>query len=156
MDPSLHSGVKSASVFWVAHGTLFINYLHKRKTINSEYYMALLVRFRVVASSFGALGKFRNPPPPIHPKKVVLETVNLTSLLRRRLRKMLQSPYACYGFSASGVRNCENTTPNEEKKSALSSRQCTASQVGRNNGKIARVTFRIVSLLILFSLSSSQ
>ena len=30
------------SVFWDAHGILFIDYLEKRKTINSDYYMALL------------------------------------------------------------------------------------------------------------------
>ena len=33
-----------ASVFWDAHGILFINYLEKGKTINSDYYMALLDR----------------------------------------------------------------------------------------------------------------
>ena len=32
-----------ASVFWDAHGILFINYLEKGRNINSEYYMALLV-----------------------------------------------------------------------------------------------------------------
>ena len=37
-------------------------------------------------------------------------------------------------------RNCERTTPNEEEKSALSPRQCTVSQVDRNDGKIARIT----------------
>ena len=31
-----------ASVFWDAHGNLFINYLEKDKTINSDYYMVLL------------------------------------------------------------------------------------------------------------------
>ncbi|KFM79379.1 hypothetical protein X975_18206, partial [Stegodyphus mimosarum] len=31
-----------ASVFWDAQGTLFIDYLEKDKTINSEYYVALL------------------------------------------------------------------------------------------------------------------
>ena len=33
-----------ASVFWDAHGILFIDYLEKGKTINSDYYMALLYR----------------------------------------------------------------------------------------------------------------
>ena len=33
-----------ASVFWNAHGILFIDYLEKGKTINSDYYMALLDR----------------------------------------------------------------------------------------------------------------
>ena len=33
-----------ASVFWDAHGFLFIDYLEKRKPINSDYYMTLLDR----------------------------------------------------------------------------------------------------------------
>lgn len=33
-----------ASVFWNPHGILFINYLEKGKTINNEYYTALLDR----------------------------------------------------------------------------------------------------------------
>ena len=67
MDPPLHFGVKSAEwtaageshpkrpkmqtsagkvlafVFWDAQGILFINYLEKGRTINSEYYITLLV-----------------------------------------------------------------------------------------------------------------
>ena len=35
-----------ASVFWDDHGILFINHLEKGRTINSEYYIALLVRLR--------------------------------------------------------------------------------------------------------------
>ena len=33
-----------ASVFWDANGNLFIDYLEKDKTINSDYYMTLLDR----------------------------------------------------------------------------------------------------------------
>ena len=33
-----------ASIFWDAHGILFIDYLEKGKTINCDYYMALLDR----------------------------------------------------------------------------------------------------------------
>ena len=33
-----------ASVFWDAHGILFIDYIEKGKTINSDYYLALLDR----------------------------------------------------------------------------------------------------------------
>ena len=36
-------------------------------------------------------------------------------------------------------RNCGKTTSNEEEKNALSPKQCTVSQVGYNNGKIARI-----------------
>lgn len=36
------AGKVMASVFWDAHGILFIDYLEKGKRINSEYYIALL------------------------------------------------------------------------------------------------------------------
>ena len=38
------AGKVMASVFWDAHGILFIDYLERGKSINSEYYMALLDR----------------------------------------------------------------------------------------------------------------
>ena len=38
------AGKIMASVFWDAHDILFIDYLHKGKIINSDYYMALLDR----------------------------------------------------------------------------------------------------------------
>ena len=38
------AGKLMASVYWDAHGPLFIDYLEKGKTINSEYLMALLDR----------------------------------------------------------------------------------------------------------------
>ena len=40
------AGKVMASVFWDSHGILFIDYLEKGKTINSEYYMALLERLK--------------------------------------------------------------------------------------------------------------
>ena len=39
------AGKVMASVFWDANSILFIDYLEKGKTINSDYYMALLDRF---------------------------------------------------------------------------------------------------------------
>ena len=39
------AGKVMASVFWGAHGILFIDYLERGKTINRDYYMALLDRF---------------------------------------------------------------------------------------------------------------
>ncbi|QQP42126.1 Putative DD34D transposase, partial [Caligus rogercresseyi] len=36
------AGKVMASVFWDAHGIIFIDYLEKGKTINSDYYIALL------------------------------------------------------------------------------------------------------------------
>ena len=38
------AGKVMASVFWDAHSILFNDYLEKGKTINSDYYMALLDR----------------------------------------------------------------------------------------------------------------
>lgn len=34
------------SVFWDAQGILFVDYLEKRRTINSEYYMKLLMQLK--------------------------------------------------------------------------------------------------------------
>ena len=42
-------------------------------------------------------------------------------------------------------RNCEKTTAYGEEKNYVSPRQCTMSQVNKNDGKIARITFRIAS-----------
>lgn len=42
------AGKVMASVFWDAHGILMIDYLEKGKTINKEYYMALLDRLNDV------------------------------------------------------------------------------------------------------------
>ena len=41
------AGEVMASIFWDAHCILFIDYLEKGKTINSDYYMALLDRLSV-------------------------------------------------------------------------------------------------------------
>ena len=40
------AGKVLASVFWDAQGILFFDYLEKGRTINSEYYIALLVRLK--------------------------------------------------------------------------------------------------------------
>ena len=40
------TGKVLASIFWDAQGILFIDYLEKGRTINSEYYIALLVRLK--------------------------------------------------------------------------------------------------------------
>ena len=40
------AGKVLASVFWDAQGILFVDYLEKRRTINSGYYIALLVRLK--------------------------------------------------------------------------------------------------------------
>ena len=40
------AGKVLASVFWDVQGILFPNYLEKERTINSEYYIALLMRLK--------------------------------------------------------------------------------------------------------------
>ena len=42
----MSAGKVLSPVFWNAHGILFIYYLEKGRTINSEYYTALLVRLK--------------------------------------------------------------------------------------------------------------
>ena len=74
------AGKVLASVFWDAQSILFIDYLEKGRTINSNYYIALLGHF-----------KEKNAK--------VIKAIS------------------------------------EKEKSALSPRQCTVSQVDRNDGK---------------------
>ena len=42
----ISAGKVLVSVFWDAHGILFIDYLEKGRNINSEYYIALLVSLK--------------------------------------------------------------------------------------------------------------
>ena len=56
-----------ASAFWDAHGILFIDYLEKRRIINSEYYMALLDRLSA---------KIKKKRPPMQKKKVLFHQDN--------------------------------------------------------------------------------
>ena len=60
----MSAGKVLAPVFWDAHGILFIYYLGKEITINSKYYMALLLRLKE------EIGKKR---PQIKKKKVLFE-----------------------------------------------------------------------------------
>lgn len=61
------AGKVMASVFWDAHGILFIDYLEKGKTINSEYYMALLDRLSE---------EIKNKRPHMQKKKVLFHQDN--------------------------------------------------------------------------------
>ena len=56
-----------ASVFWDAHDILFIDYLEKGKTINSDYYMALLNRLST---------EIKKKRPHIQKKKVLFQQDN--------------------------------------------------------------------------------
>ena len=68
-----------ASVFWVAHGILFIDCLQKGKTIYSDHYMAFLVRLRA---------KFKKKRPPIQKKKVLFHRDNVPC--HKSMKKMVK------------------------------------------------------------------
>lgn len=61
------AGKVMASVFWDAHGIIFIDYLEKGKTINSDYYIGLLERLKA------EIAKKR---PQMKKKKVLLHQDN--------------------------------------------------------------------------------
>ena len=58
------AGKVMAPVFWVAHGILFIDYVDKGKTINSDYYMVLLDRLsaEIEKNDFTCKGRSAVPP----------------------------------------------------------------------------------------------
>ena len=53
-----------ASVFWHAHSILFIGYLEKGKTINSNYYMALLDRLGAEIKKTASHAEEKSVVPP--------------------------------------------------------------------------------------------
>ena len=61
------AGKVMASVFWDAHGILFINCLEKGKTINSDYYMASLDRLSA---------EIKKKQPHMQKKKVLFDKNN--------------------------------------------------------------------------------
>ncbi|KAF7271298.1 hypothetical protein GWI33_015815 [Rhynchophorus ferrugineus] len=56
-----------ACVFWDAHGTIFIDYLEKGRTINRNYYIALLDRLK---------GEITERRPHLKKKKVLFQQDN--------------------------------------------------------------------------------
>ena len=83
-----------ASVNWDAEGILFIDYLDKERTINSEYYIALLVRLKE---------KITKKWPQMKKKKVVFHQENapchksiamMAKLHRLHCELLLQAPYS--------------------------------------------------------------
>ena len=73
-----------ASVFWDTHGIVFIDYLEKGRTINSEYYMALLLRLKE------EIAKKR---PQMKTKNVLFHQLSPTlSKLKRILRTKINRP----------------------------------------------------------------
>ena len=71
-----------ASVFWDAHGILFIDYLLKGKTINSDYYMALLDRLSAEIKKTASHTKEESavPPRPCHKSMKTMVKLNELSL----------------------------------------------------------------------------
>ena len=62
------AGKVMASVFWNAHGILFIDYFKKGKTINRDYYVALLNRFSA---------EIKKKRPHMQKKKVLFHQDNV-------------------------------------------------------------------------------
>ncbi|GFU16288.1 mariner transposase [Nephila pilipes] len=59
------AGKVMASVFWDTHGVIFIDYLEKGKSINSDYYIDLLVRLKEeIAKKTTAHAEKKNPFSP--------------------------------------------------------------------------------------------
>ncbi|GFU02053.1 putative DD34D transposase [Trichonephila clavipes] len=61
------AGKVMASVFWDTHGIILIDYLKKEKTINSDYYVALLERLK---------DEIAEKRPHLKKKKVLLHQDN--------------------------------------------------------------------------------
>ena len=64
------AGEVTTSVFWDAHGILFIDYLEKGKTINSDYYVSLLDRLSA---------EIKKKRPHMQKRKVLSHQANATS-----------------------------------------------------------------------------
>ena len=80
------AGKVMASVFWDGKGIIYIDYLEKGKTINSEYYIALLERLKTeVAKKTAAHGVQKDPVPP-RQCAVPQVTENDGEIVRIRLR----------------------------------------------------------------------
>ena len=113
------AGKVMVSAFWDSSGILFIHYLGKGKTINSDYYYALLDPWKEEITKkrpnllkkkciflqdnaqsrskiFWRPRKIRKLPPPSTLKKYIFFR-GLAPLLRWRPRQMPQSPHPCYG-----------------------------------------------------------
>lgn len=63
----MSAGQVLASVFWDSRGILFFDYIEKGRTIDSEYYIALLVQFK---------GENAKKRPQIKKKKVLFRQDN--------------------------------------------------------------------------------
>jgi len=90
----ISAGKVMASVFWDAHGILFIDYLEKGKTINSEYYIKLLDRLdRVIKEKRPHMAKkkplFHQDNAPCH--KSMATMVKLSEL---RFELLPHPPYS--------------------------------------------------------------
>ena len=77
------AGNVMASVFWDAHGIFFIDYLEKGKTIDSDYYMALLDRLSA---------ENKKKRSHMQKKKVLLHQTKKIEKLEKRWNE-------CKGFS---------------------------------------------------------
>lgn len=75
------AGKVMASVFWDTHGIIFIDYLEHGKTINSDYYIDLLVRLKAeIIKKRPHLAKkkvlFHQDNAPCHKSKKTMDKIN--------------------------------------------------------------------------------
>ena len=79
-----------ASVFWGAHGLIFIDYLEKGKTINSDYCTALLDRLKAeIVKKTTAYGEEKNF---VSPRQCTMSQVNKNNKLHELHFELLPHP----------------------------------------------------------------
>ena len=126
MDPPLHSRVKSA-VIWV------VNSRWKPSKVTKD---ASISRQGFVLRILGCARYFVHQLP------------------WEKKNYQLWMLYCIIG--AFEGRNYQKTVTNKEEKSALSPRQCTVSQIDRNDGKTIWIAHRTASIATLLSRSRPQ
>ena len=88
----ISAGMVVPFVFWDAQGILFIDYLEKRRTINSEYYIALLVHLKEEIAK-----KQTQEKSALSPRQCTVSQVQL-----QRWQNYMNCTSNCFLFSRSG------------------------------------------------------
>ena len=86
------------TVFWDAHGILFINFLEKGRTINCEYYMALLVRFKWELQKTTPNGEEKSA---LSPRQYTVSQVDRNNGKIARIALQIASPTTVFSGSHS-------------------------------------------------------
>jgi hypothetical protein len=134
-----------ASVLWDARGNMFIDNLEKGQTINSEYYMGLLERLNQGSPrmTFSLSKPWKNVSNFIQNLIFCLATI----IARKNSHTL---------GTVSLNDEIKKKRLHLKKKSAVSSRKCTVSQINQNDGKIAWIRLLIASPSTVFSRSGPE